>query len=130
MPSNPDKQHGKVVEEARVPIVEERVLVEKREVEGRTVTVRTRPVSETVMISEPIQRETIEVERRPVDRVIESVPEVQETDDLTIIPVVEERFRVVRELVLVEEVHLHRKRHTVEETVEVERFRTEVDIDE
>jgi stress response protein YsnF len=40
--------------------------------------------------------------------VIDAVPEIREIDGVTIIPVVEERVRVVRELVLVEEVRMRR----------------------
>ena len=83
----------RIVEEETIPLVEERVHIDKRVVEGRTVTVQTRPVSETVTLSEPVTRETIEIERKPIGKVVEAAPEIQETEELTIIPVVEERVQ-------------------------------------
>lgn len=112
-----------------IPIVEERVELAKRVREGRTVTVTTRPVTETVTISEPVTREHISVERVPVGRVIEAVPTVREEGDLTVIPVVEERVTVTVELMLTEEIHLLCTHETAlhEETIALRR--TEVDID-
>jgi len=115
-------------EETVIPVVEERVAIAKRVVEGRTVTVTTRPIVGTQTISEPIIRETITVERVPVGEVVEVVPAVREDGDLTVIPVVEERVVVTRQLVLTEEIHLRRTREeTIDERM-VELRRTEVEI--
>ncbi len=117
-------------ETASIPLVEETIAIERQMREGRTVTVSTRPVTEEIAISEPVSSEEVTVERVPVGLVIDRVPEVREEGDLTIVPVIEERVRVVRELVLVEEIHLRRVRteRLHEETVTT--VRTEVDIDE
>lgn len=121
---------AQIVEEEIIPIVEERVRLEKRAREGRSVTVRTRPVTETVELSAPVTREHVEVRRVPIDRLVEAVPDIREEGDLTIIPVVEERLRVVVDLVLVEEIHLERTSETIDQTLTVERRRTEIDIEE
>lgn len=120
----------RVVEEERIPLVEERLVTEKIVREGRTVTVTTRPVATETRISEPVLRETVSVERVPVGSVVEAIPQVREEGELTVIPVVEERLRVVRELVLVEEVHLRRTRREELHEETVTTVRTEVDIDE
>ncbi|OBX17557.1 hypothetical protein A9995_15575 [Erythrobacter sp. QSSC1-22B] len=120
----------KVVEEEIIPLVEERVRFDKISKQGRTVTVRTHPVTETVTVSEPVIRESVSVERVPIGRVVTEIPPVREEDDLTVIPVVEEQVRVVVEQVLVEEIHLRRTREETVEEFEVERRRTEVEIDE
>ena len=120
-----DREEGA---EIVVPVVEEQVAVDKRVRQARTVTVTTRPVTEQQTISEPVMREKVTVERVPVGEVIDAVPEIREDGDLTVIPVVEERITVTRELVLKEEVHLRRTREeTIEEQV-VELRRTEVEI--
>lgn len=118
-----------VVEEERIPLIEEQVVIEKRQETGRTVSVTTRPVTEDVTVREPVMRESVTVERVPVGAVVDRMPEVREDGDLTVIPVVEERVRIVTELVLVEEIHLRRTRRedVHEETVTL--ARTEVDID-
>lgn len=119
-----------IVEEAVIPIVEEEVDVARRKIVGRTITVTTSPVTREETISEPVTRATVSVERVPIGKVVDEVPQVREQGDLTIVPVVEERVRIVRELVLAEEIHLRR---TVEEGVverSVELRRTQVRIDE
>lgn len=118
------------IEEEVIPIVEERVRFDKTVKQGRTVTVRTRPVAETVTLSEPVMRERVSVERVPIGQVVTEIPPTREEGDLTVIPVVEERIRVVVEQVLVEEIHLRRIREETIEQIEVERRRTEVEIDE
>lgn len=114
--------------EVAVPVVAEQVEIGKRAVAGRTVTVRTIPVTERQAISQPLASEEVTVERVPIGRVIEAVPEVREEDDLTVIPVVEERITVTKELVLKEEIHLRRTRTVRTEEQEVELTRTEVEI--
>lgn len=56
--------------------------------------------------------------RVSVDRKIDAIPDVVTEGELTIIPVVEERLVVTRELYLREEIHIRRVERT--ETVEVE----------
>ena len=118
------------VEEVVVPVLEERVVVGKRVIEGRTVTVTTRPVSKTQTIAEPVVKERVTVERVPVGEVVDAIPQIREEGDLTVIPVVEEQIVVTKRLVLTEEIHMRRIR--VEETDEqtVELFATEIDITE
>jgi len=123
-----DGGKGEVVDEVAIPLVEERLTIGKRPVAGRTVSVTTRPVTETQTIREPVMRERVSVERVPVGRVVEAIPEIQETDDLTIIPVVEERIVVTKQLVLTEEIHLRRTREQGLSEHSVELLRTEVDI--
>ena len=125
-----DPARGTVVEEAVLPVVEERVRIDKTVEQGRTVTVTTRPVTETETLSQKLAHERVSVERVPIGQVVSEMPSVREEGDLTVIPVVEQRARVVVEQVLVEEIHLRRTREETVENFEVERQRTEVDIDE
>lgn len=116
----------------RIPVVEEHLVIDRRLIEGRTVGVTTRPASEDVMISELLAREEVTVERVPVGRVIDAVPAIREEPDLVVIPVVEERARVVADLVLTEEIHLrrtvHQERH--EESVALRHTKVDITTDE
>ncbi|WP_170003397.1 YsnF/AvaK domain-containing protein [Pseudopontixanthobacter vadosimaris] len=124
-----DAPGGRLVEEVAIPIVEEHVSVDKRIIEGQTVTVTTRPVSSTETISQQVTKETVTVERVPVNSVVDAIPEVRRDGDLTVIPVVEERIVVTKQLVLTEEIHLRRTSKTVTDEKTVELRRTEVDIE-
>ena len=123
-----DRTEKEAAEERMIPVVEERVEIGKMAVEGRTVTVTTRPVVESHEISERVLPENVTVERVPVGEAVEQVPEVREQGDLTVIPVVEERLVITRQLVLKEEIHLRRTREETSEEHTVELRRTEVEI--
>lgn len=116
--------------EERIPLVEERLVADRIVREGRTITVTTTPVTTQTTIAEPVLRETVSVERVPVGAVVADLPPIREDGDLIVIPVVEERIRVVRELVLVEEVHLRRTRREELHKETVTTVRTEVDVTE
>jgi stress response protein YsnF len=64
-----------------------------------------------------MQQETVEVTRVPVDRIVETAPEIRTDGDLTIVPVLEEVLVVEKRLVLKEELHIRRRATT--EAVEV-----------
>jgi stress response protein YsnF len=55
--------------------------------------------------------------RVPIDREIDTVPEVRTDGEVTIIPVVEERVVLTKRLILREEIHV--RRHRSVETVQV-----------
>lgn len=110
---------------------EERLHVERRVRETGHVRVhlRTETTAETVDASG--WRETIEVERVPVGRVVKRAEGPREDGNTTIVPVYEEQIVVERRLVLAHELHLTRRRDAVprqeqvslrRQTVEIERM--------
>jgi uncharacterized protein (TIGR02271 family) len=100
-----------------IPIVEEEVRVDKREVVTGRVRIRTivETLEETARAS--LDGETVEVQRVPIDRVVDVAPQVRNEGDVTVIPVVEEVVVVEKRLVLKEELHVRRLRTT--ESVEI-----------
>ena len=64
-----------------------------------------------------VQQKTVEVTRVPVNRVVETVPEIRTEGDMTIVPVLEAVLVVEKRLVLKEELRIRRRATT--ETVEV-----------
>jgi uncharacterized protein (TIGR02271 family) len=101
----------RVTEEQVLPLYSEDIAVSRRKVE-RNVQVHVRTVSHEHLIDEPLARERVEIERIAIGRPIEAIPPVREEGDITIIPVVEEIVVVERQLVLKEEIRLHRVRIT------------------
>jgi uncharacterized protein (TIGR02271 family) len=100
-----------------IPIVEEEVRVDKREVVTGRVRIRTivETIEETARAS--LDGETVEVQRVPIDRVVDVAPQVRNEGDVTVIPVVEEVVVVEKRLVLKEELHI--RRHRTTESVEI-----------
>lgn len=100
-----------------IPIVEETAFVTSRKVVTGRVRIATRTESVDQILPAHLSSMDVEVVRVPMDRKIETTPEIRTEGDLTIIPVVEERLVVTRELYLREEVHVRRIGRT--ETVEI-----------
>jgi uncharacterized protein (TIGR02271 family) len=92
----------------RIPIVEERLVTEKKRVETGKVRVRTLVEEEQQTVRERLARTHVEVERVPMDVEVAEVPPVREEDGVTIVPVVREVLVVTKKLILTEEVRLKR----------------------
>ena len=93
-------------------VLEERIVVGRRKIAGQTVRVVTETRVQEQLVEEPLARETGEVERVTIGRVVETTPSVREEDDFIIVPVMEEVLVVERRLVLKEEVRFRRVRTT------------------
>ena len=100
-----------------LPIVEEDLRVEKRQVSTGKVTVRTTTEVSDEVARATLEGESVEVTRVSVNREVDSAPVVRTEGDLTIVPVVEEIVVVEKRLVLKEEIHL--RRTVTREEVEV-----------
>lgn len=101
-----------------IPIVEETLSLSRRRVASGRVRIATRTEEIDHILPAELSSVEVEVVRVPVDRRIDAAPEVVTEGELTIIPVVEERLVVTRELYLREEIHVRRIART--QTVEVE----------
>lgn len=92
-----------------IPIVEERLKTGKVEVETGRVRVRTVVDERQEMVRDQLVRGTVDVERVPMNVEVAQAPQVREEGDVTIIPVFEEVLVVEKKLMLVEELHVHRR---------------------
>ncbi|MDB5884589.1 MAG: hypothetical protein JWR74_760 [Polaromonas sp.] len=92
-----------LVEEAQVDILRE-----------HTGTVRVRKVVHQQNGPAALEgfREVVETTRVPVNQVVDAVQVPRSLDDVLVIPVYEERL--VRQLVLVEEIHVRRRRESLQ----------------
>lgn len=89
-----------------LPLVEERLVVGKRQVEsGRVrISLTTEAVAETVR--ETLRGRHAEVERIPFGHEVTQAPQTRQEGDVLIVPVVEEILVIEKRLVLKEEIHL------------------------
>jgi uncharacterized protein (TIGR02271 family) len=111
--------------EELIPLAEERLRVEKREVERGRVVVRKRVETREELAEAVLQREELSVERVPLGVPVDAPPPVREEGDVLIVPVLEEQLVVQTRLVLKEELRItrHRRAETFREPV---RLRAEV----
>jgi uncharacterized protein (TIGR02271 family) len=105
-----------------IPLVQEEILISKRELETGRVRVRTEVQWHTGHARAELFRDHVEVERVAIGREVDAMPPVREDGDLIVIPVVEEILVVEKRLFLKEEVRLKRVR-SVEQMDEPVRLR-------
>ncbi len=106
-PEVPGSEAGVV---AVLELLEEQAVVSRRVMAGATVRITTTTSVREQQIDEALSRETVEIERVPVGRVVEATPDIRQAGDVTIVPVMEEVLVVERRLVLKEEVRIRRVR--------------------
>ena len=104
----------KVVEsesaERVVPVLAEDVVVGKRTVETGLVRVRKTVREHEEILDEPLEQETVEVERVPINRIIERPLPTRQEGDVTIISVTNEVLVVEKRLMFTEEVRITRRK--------------------
>jgi len=116
-------------EPERLPLAEEQVHVETRQVPGDKVRVHTKVDVTNELIERDLKAERVIVTRVPINRYVESAPPVRTEGDLTVIPVLEEVLLVETKLLLREEIHLEQKTttETVTETISLKKQRAVVE---
>ena len=98
-------------------VFEERLDVEKRRVARGVVRVSTTTEIVEDVAEVSLDRYRVEITRVPVGLIVDEAPLARAEGDTTIVPVIEERFVVVKQLFLKEELHI---RHVVEREVKRE----------
>jgi len=93
-----------------VPVVAEEVEVGRRRVETGRVRVHKTVRTTEKVVDEPIVREEVEVERVPINRVIDAPVGPRQEGDTLIVPLLEEVLVVEKRLMLKEEVRITRRR--------------------
>jgi uncharacterized protein (TIGR02271 family) len=115
-----------------VPLMEEELQVDKREVVSGRVRIRVATDSIEQAVAHDLRGEEIDVERVPVGTYVESgaaAPQLRTEGDTTIVPILEEVLVVEKRLLLKEELHI-RRRTTTERTeipVTLRRQRAEIE---
>jgi len=104
-------------EELRIPIMEEQVVVARREVERGGVRVHKRVHEREEVVEQPAFNEEVEVERVAVNQFTDVIPEPREEGDTLIVPILEEVLVVEKRLLVKEEIRITKRR--TEETQQV-----------
>jgi uncharacterized protein (TIGR02271 family) len=100
-----------------IPLAEEEVRIDKREVPTGRVRVRTATEVVEELARATLDEDVVEVTRVAVGREVDIAPEVRTEDGVVIVPVLEEVLVVEKRLFLKEELHI--RRSVTQEEVEV-----------
>ena len=100
-----------------IPLAEEEVRIDKREVPTGRVRVRTATEVVEELARATLDEDVVEVTLVAVGREVDIAPEVRTEDGVVIVPVLEEVLVVEKRLFLKEELHI--RRSVTQEEVEV-----------
>ncbi|HWH16876.1 MAG TPA: YsnF/AvaK domain-containing protein [Allosphingosinicella sp.] len=106
-------------EVAAIPLAEERLAVEKRQVEAGRLRIRVSVDEREERVPVELDHDEVEIERVPKNLTVSELPAVRVEGNTTIIPVVEEVAVLEKRLVVVEEIHVRRKTVTGTEEIPV-----------
>jgi uncharacterized protein (TIGR02271 family) len=105
--------------ETSIPLVEEEAHVGNRTRTTGRVRIRTEVDEVEQLVAAELMQERVEVERVPVDRIVDAAPPVRTEGDVTIVPVLEEVLIVEKRLILKEELRIRRSRRQETEEIPV-----------
>jgi uncharacterized protein (TIGR02271 family) len=112
-----------------LPVAEEQLEVGRKVVDTGMLRLHKRVDQVPTHVREPVALETVEVRRVPIGRVVDEPPPMRQEGDVTVVPVLHERLVTRKELVLVEEVHLIRRRKVVHAEAQVPLRRERVEVE-
>ncbi len=115
-----------------IPVIEESLQIEKREVETDGYRLTKRVEVHQELVDEELRNQRIEIERRAIGKQLdigETIPASHYEGDTLVIPIVEEVLVTEKRLVLVEEVRITRIQgtHRLQETVELRKEIMEIE---
>jgi len=91
------------------PVIQEEAIVEKRVVETGKVVISKKISEHEEIVDVPLFQEKVDVERVPINQVVQERPAVRQEGEVMIIPVVQEQVFYQKRLVLVEELHVRKQ---------------------
>ena len=98
------------IEELVVPVLKEELEVHKELRKTGVVRVLKTVRELEEVVSQSLASETVDVQRIPMDLIVDSLPQIRTEDEVMIIPVVKEELIVTKQLRVVEELRITRRR--------------------
>jgi uncharacterized protein (TIGR02271 family) len=99
-------RHGADEATVVVPVIEEEIDVQTQQAETGKVRITKAVHEREVVVDEPLQRDEVEVERVPIERLVEAAIPVRYEGDTVIVSVMEEVLVVEKRWMLKEEIRL------------------------
>ncbi|MEJ8803781.1 YsnF/AvaK domain-containing protein [Pontibacter sp. H249] len=115
--------------EKTIPVIEERLNVSVQDVEKAKVRVSKQVHEEEVTVDVPFVHEEIDVQRIAKNISIEAIPDVRYEGETMIVPVIKEEIVVQKKLVLVEEIHITKRKVEEHNPQQVRLKKEEIKID-
>jgi uncharacterized protein (TIGR02271 family) len=113
-----------------IPVIEEQVRVSKRMVETGKVHISKKVTEQQTSVSLPLIQEQFDVERVPVNQVVDTRPAAMRYEgDTTIIPVLREVMVVQKHYEIIEEIRITKRKTETTDTQQVSLRKEEVQVE-
>jgi uncharacterized protein (TIGR02271 family) len=113
-----------------IPVIEEQVRVSKRMVETGKVHISKKVTEQQTSVSLPLIHEQFDVERVPVNQVVDTPPPAMRYEgDTTIIPVLREVMVVQKHYEIMEEIRITKRKTETTDTQQVSLRKEEVQVE-
>ncbi|WKX27981.1 DUF2382 domain-containing protein [Tatumella ptyseos] len=93
-------------EELIIPLVEERIEIDKKQVVQSQFHVERKTQTKKVDIDEKLISRQAEIKHIPIGKYISDIPQVREENGVKIIPIFEEHIEIVKKIYLKEEIRI------------------------
>jgi stress response protein YsnF len=93
-------------EELHIPLVDEQLIVQKRQVEQDRVSISTTSTEQVEHVSTNLASDEVLIEKVSINRDVDGPLDIRQEGDVLIIPVMEQRPVVKHQWVLKEEIHV------------------------
>jgi uncharacterized protein (TIGR02271 family) len=113
---------------AVIPVIQEQATIAKRIVETGKVKISKRIREYEEMVDVPHFQEEVVIEHVPVNQFVDEPPKVRTEGNVTIIPVLEERYVVEKKLFLAEELHVSKNRKESHYPQKIKVLKEEVEV--
>lgn len=98
-----------VQDTAVIPVIHEELQISSREIETGRIQIRKEVEEEIQRVDLAEMHEETDVQRIPLNQVVDEAPAVRYEGDTMIVPVLREELVVQKRLILVEEVHIRKR---------------------
>jgi uncharacterized protein (TIGR02271 family) len=112
-----------------IPVLEEDLYVDKQTVETGRIRLQKRVHATEETIDLPLLEETVQVERMPINRYVETPAPIRYEGNTMIVPLHQEVIVVQKQLMLKEEVHIWKERAEVHRPEKVTLRSEEVEVE-
>ncbi|WP_207431515.1 YsnF/AvaK domain-containing protein [Sabulibacter ruber] len=113
-----------------IPVIEERVHLDKQVVEKGTVRIVKTVNEQEIPVNIPLLQEEHDIQRVPVNEYVDTPPPpIRYEGDTMIIPILQEVMVVQKRLMVVEELHITKHRVQTQETQHVNLRREEIRVE-
>lgn len=111
MSNKSDNKKDVIMPQNSVSLAEERVELGTRKVVDRRIRITRSTRADEKLIETELTHENALIKRITKNEAVEpgNIPQVRQEDDVTIIPVIEERIEIVKHYILTEEIHVIKK---------------------